>query len=135
MPDITFIGDDVRTASATVEDGKVLVEPAQLRDALGWTLEPDGLCRGDVCVSVRDRVALFVDGRLDVERVAGALGRPVVADPEAGVVAIALPAEQRRAALDTLVAPSFELDDLHGVPHPLDQWRGTKKLLVAFASW
>jgi hypothetical protein len=50
-------------------------------------------------------------------------------------MAVALPAEQRRQALDSLEAPPFTLPDLGGAAHQLEEWRGTKKLLVAFASW
>ena len=135
MSDVTFLADEVRRAPARIADGRVLVEPARLKDALGWTLEAEGLCRGDVCVPVRDRSALFVDDRLDIERVARALGRSAVVDTEAELVAIALPTERRRQALEHLVAAPFELRDLDGAPRRLEEWRGTKKLLVAFASW
>jgi hypothetical protein len=33
------------------------------------------------------------------------------------------------------VAPSFELADLDGKLHALEEWHDRKKLLVAFASW
>ena len=52
-----------------------------------------------------------------------------------GIAALAMDADGRRQALDSLRAPSFGLDDLDGNPHRLEQWRGQKKLLVAFASW
>ncbi len=59
----------------------------------------------------------------------------MVVDAEAGLVALSLPAEARRRALRELTAPGFELPDLDGVPHRLDEWHGTKRLVVAFASW
>ena len=131
----TIIGDlDVRTAEAIVEDGKILIEPSTLNAAVGWTLEPQGLCRGDVCVPVRDRAALFVGERLDLGAVANALGRLAVIDPDAGLMAMGADPATRRAAL-SLEAPAFTLDDLDGSPHSLDEWRGRKKLLFAFASW
>lgn len=135
MPPITIIADESRTVDGVAEGDRILIDPEQLPDALGWQLKPEGLCRDDACVPVRDSSALFVDGRLDVVAVAGALGRPTAVDAEAGVVAVALPAEQRRQALDSLQAPSFTLPDLDGASHQLEEWRGTKKLLVAFASW
>jgi hypothetical protein len=135
MPEVTIISDDVRTVDATVSDGRILLDPATLPDALGWELKPEGLCREDVCVPVRDPRALFADDRLDLERVADALGRPVVVDSDARLASIALPAEERRRALGSLVAPSFELADLQGKLHRLEEWHGRKRLLVAFASW
>ena len=56
-------------------------------------------------------------------------------DADARLASIALPAEERRRALDSLVAPSFELADLNGQLHRLEEWHGRKRLLVAFASW
>jgi hypothetical protein len=135
MSSVTIIGYDVRSIDADVDDDRVLIDAAHLPDALGWELKPEGLCRDDVCVPVRDQSTLFVDDRIDIARVAAALGQPAVVDGEARVVSVALPTEQRRQALDALVAPSFELADLDGTMHQLEEWRGRKKLLVAFASW
>jgi len=58
-----------------------------------------------------------------------------VVDAEAGIAAIANDTETRRRAIDGLEAPDFALGDLDGATHHLHEWRGTKKLLVAFASW
>jgi hypothetical protein len=86
-------------------------------------------------VPVRDSATLHVDGLVDVAAVAGALGRVAVVDAEAGLAAMALPSEQRHQALDGLRAPDFSLADLDGAVHGLDEWKGRKKLLVAFSSW
>ena len=135
IPDVqpvTFLADDTRSVEADVtDDGRVLVAPERLADAIGWELKPEGLCRDGMCVPV----ALPGDEPPDVAAVAKALGRPVVVDGAAGVVAMALDAEARRQALGALRAPPFTLADLDGAPHALDEWRGRKKLLVAFASW
>jgi hypothetical protein len=135
MTRVTIIDEEARALDATLADGRVLLEPELLATALGWTLKPEGLCRDDTCVPVRDRSSLFVDGKLDLVAVTDALGRPSVVDVEAGLVAVALDAEQRRGALQTLVAPPFTLPDLDGTPHHLSEWHGQKRLLHAFASW
>ena len=135
MPQVTIIGDDARTVDATIADDRILVAPDTLPDALGWTLKPEGLCRDDTCVPVRDPSTLFVDGKLDIAAVAGALGRPSAVDAPAGLAAIGLDAEQRRSALQTLVAPPFTLPDLDGNPRELSEWRGQKRMLHAFSSW
>lgn len=135
MVEVTVISDEMRSVDANVSPGRILVAPAQLPEALGWELKPEGLCRDDVCVPVRRPSDLFVDGELDLAAVATALGRPAVVDADAGIVAVALDAEVRRQALDDLVAPPFALADLDGGVHALDEWRGQKKLLSAFASW
>ncbi len=135
MPEVTIISDETRTVDAIIDAGAFLVEPADLPDALGWQLKPEGLCRDDACAPVRDRTALFVEDRLDLAAVATVLGRPSVVDTDAGMAAIALPAETRREALTALVAPPFTLPDLDGNLHALSEWRGRKRLLHAFSSW
>jgi hypothetical protein len=131
----TILSEDVGTVEATVRDDRLLIDPEELPEALGWELKPEGLCRDSACVPVRDPAALFRGDKLDVAAVAGALGRPAVVDAPAGIAAVALAAEHRLQALDSLRAPSFTLSDLDGLPHQLQEWRGRKKLLVAFASW
>ena len=135
MIDVTIVGDDVRVVEATVAGERIRLDPATLPAAIGWELKPEGLCRGDVCVPIRDASTQFVDGQVDLAEVASVLGRQVVVDAAARIVAIALPSEQRRAALDALVAPPFALRDLDGNLHELSEWHGTKRLLHAFSSW
>ena len=138
MSPVTVIGDDVRTVDARIHDGRVLVTPDELPATIGWTLKPEGLCRDEVCVPVRDREALVVDGQVDLAAAADVLRRPAVvdaSDPERAYVAIALPAEARRRALRELEAPDIALPDLDGTPHSLSEWGGRKRLLQAFSSW
>ena len=91
-----------------------------------WELKPEGLCRGDTCVPVRND---------DFAAIGAALGRPVLVDDGAEVVAIGEPAADRRRALTDHTVPSFELPDLDGAMRQIAEWRGRTKLLVAFASW
>ena len=136
MAQITIVAGDARAAEGTITaDERVLVDGGVLEAALGWSLKPEGLCRDNVCVPVRDRGALLEGDSVDLAAAARLLGRPVVVDAAAGVAAIALEAEQRRRAVESLEAPDFTLNDLDGRPHSLSEWRGKKKLLVAFASW
>ena len=135
MAHVTMVGDETTRIEAEIVDGRVLLAPEALPDVLGWTLKPEGLCREDACVPVRDRDALVVGDRIDLVAVAGALGRPTVVDAEAGIVAVALDREQRRTALEALTAPDVTLRDLDGEAHTLSEWRGRKRLLHAFSSW
>jgi hypothetical protein len=135
MPSATIISDEARTVEAAISDGRLLLAPERLADAIGWELKPQGLCRDDMCVPVRDPASLFVGKDLDLAAVAAALGRISVVDAESGIAAVAMDAGGRHGALDSLRAPSFALDDLDGRSHRLEEWRGRKRLLVAFASW
>ena len=131
----TIVTDEARAVAAEVDGERLLLDPAVLPDTMGWDWKPEGLCRGNVCVPVRDRERLLAGDRLDVGAVATALGRLAVVDAGAGIAAIALPKESRRQALHDHRASDFTLPDLDGAAHDLDEWRGSKKLLVAFASW
>ena len=135
MPQITMLAGDVRAIDGTIAGDRLLVDAATLHDTVGWELKPEGLCRENVCVPVRNTEAVVVDDQIDLAAAAGLLGRPVVVDGEAGLAAVALESEQRRRAIESLEAPAFTLEDLDGAPHSLSEWRGRKKLLVAFASW
>jgi hypothetical protein len=72
--------------------------------------------------------------RLDLTVVADRLGMPLVVDEETGLRALG-PAAVTGRALDTAEAPDLELPDIDGNPFRLSSLRGTKVLLLAWASW
>jgi hypothetical protein len=131
----TIVTDETSAVAAVTDGERLLIDPSALPDALGWEWKPEGLCRDNVCVPVRDRARLMVGDHLDVGAVADALGLLAVVDAGARIAALSLPKEGRQAALRDHHAPAFTLPDLDGVEHSLEEWRGRKKLLVAFASW
>jgi peroxiredoxin len=137
VTEITIIDTGARRVDATADPDRetFLVDPGQLPEALGWELKASGLCRESTCVPVNDVGSLKVGEQLDLVAVARALGRPAVVDVGAGLLAVALPAELRRQALEDLRAPAFELPDLDGNLHGLYEWAGLKKALVTFSSW
>ena len=80
--------DRVTEVHATRDDDTLLVEPDDLPRATGWTLKPEGLCRDDVCVPVRDRGALARERGIDVRAFAAALGRPAALEPAASMAVL-----------------------------------------------
>ena len=124
-----------REVAARVGSDGVWLSPAALEQALGWKLEPRGLCRGDVCIPLGARAERISDTGIELEACAALLDRPLAVDAEAGAAALGVSAGQRRAQLDSLEAPDFTLPDLEGNPHSLSAHRGSKVLLVAWASW
>jgi hypothetical protein len=132
---------------AIIDDGKPTAVPARLREgtvrlsrdaleqALGWTLKPEGLCRGSVCVPVRAGAALETAEEVDLAGVAAALGRPLAIDAEERAAYVGVGADERARPLASLEAPDFTLPDLAGGLHSLGEHRGKKVLLVAYASW
>jgi hypothetical protein len=134
MTTVTVLSDEARTVQAQIDDGTVIVDENDLPAAIGWDLKPEGLCQGDVCVPVRDRASITRGSGLDLAAVAEALDRPTAADLDTGVVAIGEPRQARRLTLNGQAAP-FTFPDLQGEMRSLEDWHGSKKLLVAFASW
>jgi hypothetical protein len=120
---------------AEIDGDSVRVAPAALRDALGWELKPQGLCRGETCVPVRDRAALVVGAGIDLAAFARALDRPLALDVPERAAALAASAAERTSRLASLEAPDFALPDLGGRLHRLSEQRGKKVLLIAYASW
>ena len=120
---------------ATIVDGTARVAPDALASATGWSLRPEGLCRGDVCVPVRDRAALERAGSVDLAAFAAALGRPLALDLAESAAALGAAAADRAASLASLEAPDFRLPDLSGTERSLSEQRGRKVLLVTWASW
>ncbi|MEL7208018.1 MAG: hypothetical protein AAGK32_07255 [Actinomycetota bacterium] len=134
MAALTVLSDEARTIDATLEAPTVTVGADDLEAAIGWELKAEGLCQGDVCVPLRDRSTIESDGGLDLGAVASALDRPFALDADSGVAAVGEPRQSRRQTLGGQAAP-FTFPDLDGRPRSLEEWRGRKKLLVAFASW
>lgn len=139
MADTNFtLIDDGRVlpVAATVDNnGRVRLSPAALRDALGWDLKPQGLCKDDRCVPVGGLADLVTGDGIDLPGLAAVLARPLALDVDARAAYLGTAAEERAARLASLQAPDFTLPDLGGRMHTLSGYRGKKVLLVAYASW
>ena len=138
MPDTNFtLIDGANTCElvARVEGDGVRIAPESLESALGWTLKPEGLCRGEVCVPLRNPAALADERGVDLAVFAELLDRPLALDTGERAAALGTSAAERGSQLATLEAPDFRLPDLEGRSHSLSQQRGKKVLLIAYASW
>lgn len=136
--DATFtVLDQGKSAAvpARVSGDTVHLARAALEQALGWTLKPEGLCRGALCVPLRPGAALESADGVDLAGVAAALGRPLALDIAERAAYLGVGAGERARALAALEAPDFTLPDLEGRLHSLREHRGKKVLLVAYASW
>jgi len=105
------------------------VAPEDLRARTGWELKPEGLCKADRCVPLPGERADLIDVRVLAER----LGMALVHDETHGLWALG-PESGGRALLSAEL-PEISLPDRHGDPFSLSSLRGTKVLLVAWASW
>jgi hypothetical protein len=107
------------------------VDFAEFERQTGWAIDPRGVCREDVCLPLP--ATATAGGRLDVAAVAEALHMPLVSEPDNGLWALGPPAGGR--ALTSARAPDLVLPDANGQQFDLSSLRGTKVLLLAWASW
>ncbi|MBM3685113.1 MAG: hypothetical protein FJW83_11355 [Actinobacteria bacterium] len=106
---------------------------ADLAAATGWTVEPQGACRGDICVPLPEGVRVG-DDRVDLRAFAAALRMPLVHDAGSGLSALG-PSTLSGRALVTAEAPDLVLPDLDGRPFRLASLRGRKVCLVAWSPY
>ena len=128
---------EVTLTDARVSGDDLWLPADRLEAVTGWTVKPEGLCQGDVCVPLpRGRETEFVrDGRVNAAALWRHLGRPVVHGDSGEEWVLGDSARDRSAALASLSAPDFTLPDAAGRPHSLSDYRGRKVFLVTWASW
>jgi peroxiredoxin len=110
------------------------VDPATFAAGTGWSIKPEGACKGEHCVPLPPE-ARDGAGNIVVEVVADRLGMPVVADLERGLTAIGPESAVTGRMLTSAEAPDLTLPTFDGGTFRLSDLRGTKVLLVAWASW
>ena len=107
------------------------VDPAELERRTGWSIKPEGACKDDRCVPLPSGGT--PDGTVDARVLAERLGMPLVHDATSGLWCLGPEAGGR--ALTSARTPDLTLPDVDGTPFSLASLRGTKVLLVAWASW
>jgi hypothetical protein len=129
--------DETRETKAEAEaaGGTPVLSPAALREAFGFELKAQGLCKGEVCFPVQDRSALVRSGGVDLRAFAERVDRPLALDADQRFAVLGASHTERAERLASLEAPDFSLPDLSGKLHSLSEQRGKKVLLIAYASW
>jgi hypothetical protein len=106
------------------------VDRAAFAAQTGWEIKPEGACKADRCVPLPDAPD---DGPIDAHVLSTRLGMALVADEPRGLWALG--PESGGRALLSAVMPELELPDRHGRPFALRSLRGTRIVMVAWASW
>ena len=106
------------------------IPKSEFEAGTGWQLKPEGACQGEVCIPLPQPAG----DPVDVERVAKAIGLPLVAAPEHGLWALG-PASIGSRALASAEAPDLRLPGLDGKEFRLSSLRGRKVLLYAWAPY
>ena len=104
----------------------------QLERDMGWSLKPQGACKGEVCIPLPDGPKVE-DGTVDARALAAKLRMPLLHDEKHDLWALG--PEGGGRALTTAQMPELVLPDLDGNPFDVSSLRGQKVLLVAWASW
>jgi peroxiredoxin len=99
--------------------------PADLERRTGWTIKPEGACRGKLCVPL--------ESPFDVSELAHRLGMALVHDERHALWALG--PESGGHALASAELPDVALPDRDGHTFPLRSLRGKKVLMVTWASW
>lgn len=128
-------GDRVTEVDARVGDTTLFLSPEDLTRATQWDLKPEGLCRDDTCIPVRDLDAVVAGGMVSLRGVAEVLGRPLALEVDAPVAVLGESAASVGAALTSGRAPNFALPELDGGTVELDDFAGRKRMLFAWSSW
>ena len=113
------------------------LSPQDAEETLGWTLKPEGLCCGDVCIPVPQPQAYEYtrEGAVNMAAFWRRMSKPVLHSRDGDVWLLGESAAARFAGLETLEAPNFTLPDIVGKHHTLSDYRGKKVLLATWASW
>ncbi len=107
------------------------VDRATFEQRTGWTLKPEGACKGDHCIPLNPAPE---GDRLDVGVLAEQMGLPVVHDADHRVWAIG-PESIGARSLASAEAPNLTLPDLDGKMFELHSLRGRKVLIVAWSPY
>jgi hypothetical protein len=99
--------------------------PQELEARTGWTIKPEGACRGDVCVPLQ--------APFDVRDLADRLDMALVHDQRHELWALG--PESGGKALASAQLPDIVLPDRDGRDFALRSPRGTKVFMIAWASW
>jgi peroxiredoxin len=99
--------------------------PAEFERRTGWTIKPEGACRGEVCVPLR--------APFDVRQLAQGLGMALVHEEKHDLWALG--PQWGARALASAELPDIVLPDRRGQDFALRSLRGTKVLMVTWASW
>jgi hypothetical protein len=104
------------------------IDAEQFGAATGWTIKPEGACKGDVCVPLDQSAGFNLAGAAERLRMA------TVHDEKAGLWALG-PESLGDRALVSAVAPELILNDLNGREFRLSSLRGKKVVIVSWAPY
>lgn len=132
---ISYGDTEVDIEDAQWRSGDLWLPLEELPSAIGWELQPRGVCAGEICVPVPPGSTWSDDGSFNVSAFARHIGLAEATDEARGLAAYEAPRRREGGGPGTVEAPDFTLPDLDGNLHSLSDYRGRKVLLLAWASF
>ena len=129
------VAGEVTTVELSEQSGEFSISNSVLEQATGWSLKPEGLCRDQVCVPVRNAVALNKGNQINLAEFARLMKLNILIDAQRKIAALGEQAENRSASMSTLDAPDFTLPDIHRRQVSFSDYNRRKRLLLAWSSW
>ena len=121
--------------AAVFAGGDYWVSAADVGAVLGWVVQPEGLCRDEVCIPLANRADLIEGDTISLTRLAELIARPLAVSETDHAAYLGPPLVRYEETVGQLDAPDFALPDLEGRIHSLSEHRGSKVLIAAWASW
>ena len=115
--------------------GQFSIDKTDFERLSGWSLKPEGLCKGAVCVPVKNPRELTDGTNIDLVEFARVVNQNIVVDNQHRVAAFGEHAPIRAESMDSLNAPNFMLPDIHGKQVSFSDFNRRKRLLLAWSSW
>ena len=100
----------------------------------GWSIKPEGACKGDICIPLPESSIDADSGMLNVNEVASAMNLPLAHEPQAKLWAMG-PDSIGGRALSSAKAPELQLPDIDGNEFKLSSLKGKKVLVYAWAPY
>ena len=137
MDKVLVINSEGFASSNTVigNFGSMSISISDFEMATGWNLKPQGLCRGEMCVSVLKPENLANDGAINLVEFVRLTDQNYIHDVNHGVFAFGENAFNRSLQMTSLDAPDFTLPDIHGKQVSFSDFNRRKRLLLAWSSW
>ncbi len=141
--EVTVIYDDAvwKAREVLSNEGDLWLTLTALTQIPRFVLKPEGVCLDDLCIPIpqaRENVLLRQHGGkmyFNLSELARVLHQPQVHDAVRAIWLFGDRPDARIKLLDTLEAPHFTLPDWRGRFRSLVDFRGSKVLLITWASW
>ena len=115
--------------------GQFSVDKTGFERLSGWSLKPEGLCKGAVCIPVNNSQLLSDGMNIDLVEFSRIVNQNIVVDSQYRVAAVGEQAPSRAGSMKSLDAPNFTLPNIHGKQVSFSDFNRRKRLLLAWSSW